>query len=128
LINISLFVVLEKVKEYLISLESSSLGTMGPVATLVNNLFTFLNQNTSHIHELTTSKCSLTVAHLTRLIRETCHLEHIDCLRGDAGTAQTRVVKRNGHIIVLGHRSNALRNLSLGSTYSVMLVLGLVSQ
>lgn len=128
MINISLFVVLEKVKEYLISLESSSLGTMGPVATLVNNLFTFLNQNTSHIHELTTSKCSLTIAHLTRLIRETSHFEHINRLRGNAGTAQARVVKRNGHIIVLGHRSNTLRNLSLGSTYSVMLVLGLVSQ
>jgi hypothetical protein len=37
------FVVLKQVKENLISLESSSLSTMWPIVTLINNFFTLFN-------------------------------------------------------------------------------------
>jgi len=101
---------------------------MWPVTALINNFFTFLDENTSHIHKLAAGELSHAVSNLTRLIRQAGHFEHLHGLRRNTGAAQAGVVKRYRHIIILRHRPNALRDLSFRLTDSIVLILGFVSQ
>jgi len=128
LINRGLLVVLKQVEEDLVCLEAACLSTVRPVATLIDNLFAFLDEDASHIHQLGAGEFSHSVPNLTRLIRETSHLKHLECLRWYTCAAEARVIERDRHVVIPLHGSNTLRDLAFRSTDSVVLILRFVSQ
>jgi len=108
LINRSLLVVLKQVKEDLVCLKAASLSTMRPVATFVDDLFAFFDEDASHIHQLRAGEFSHSVPNLTGLVREAGHPKHLDGLRRHTSATEARVIKRNRHVVIPLHGSNTL--------------------
>lgn len=88
LVQRRLFVVLQKVKEDLVSLKSTYLSTVRPVGASVNNLLTFIQQYTPHGQQRVTGEILHAVFDSTGFILEASYFKHLLSLGRDSSAAQ----------------------------------------